>query len=122
MKRILEIIFAFAFVILGTALVYGKLSSSPSFWNEQSTWSFLLIVCWFLVACGYFHQGWMVRSAKSSSHVSIVLPITVFFVQCILFVKGVSYNDWSLIAGAVVVNSGVLFNLYQIIRARKFLR
>lgn len=73
---------------------------------------------WVIVSLGYFHQGWLVHSGKNAEHVSIVLPVAVFSVQCILFVKGIFYGDWSLIYGAVIVNSGVVFSLYQIIKAR----
>lgn len=117
-KLFLEILITFLFVAVGTALVYSRLSSVSFFWSEQTLWSFVLVLCWIVVAVGYFHQGWMIRVAKSSSHVSIVLPIAVFIVQCVLFVKGIYYHDWSLIAGAIIVNSGVTFNLYHIVKTR----
>lgn len=117
-KLFLEILIAILFVVGGTAIVYSHLSSISLFWNEQTTWSSILVLCWIVVAVGYVHQGWMVRTTKNSSNVSIVLPIAVFIVQCILFIKGIYYHDWSLIAGAIVVNSGVTFNLYQIAKTR----
>ena len=61
----------------------------------------------------------LVREARSDRNVSVLLPIVVFFVQCILFVKGVYYRDWSLVWGALVVNSGVVFSFYQIARVRE---
>lgn len=110
------------FVLGATSIIYGRLAHIPLFWNEQFLWSVGLIICWTIVAAGYFNQGWMVYMARSASHVSIALPIAVFFVQCILFVKGVHYHDWALVAGAVMVNSGVTFSLYQIVRARRLYR
>jgi hypothetical protein len=117
-KLFLEALFAVIFVVGGTALVYSRLSSVPLFWNEQTSWSLVLIICWMVVAIGYFHQGWIIHTSKSSANVSIALPIAVFIVQCILFVKGIYYHDWSLIGGAIIVNSGVTFNLYHIIKTR----
>ena len=73
---------------------------------------------WIIVSAGYYHQGWLVRKDHSSAHVSLVLPVAVFFVQCILFVKGIYFDDWSLVAGAVLVNSGVCFSIYNIIKSR----
>ena len=32
-----------------------------------------------------------------------------FFRKRILFIKGVFFNDWSLVFGALIVNSGVVF-------------
>jgi len=78
----------------------------------------MLALGWVIVSLGYYHQGWLVHKSKSAEHVSIVLPVAVFMVQCILFVKGIYYKDWSLILGAVMVNSGVVFSLYQIIKSR----
>jgi uncharacterized protein with PQ loop repeat len=115
MKRLYwEILFVILFVVGGTIVVYNQLIDLSSFWDSQSFWSTALMICWAVVTFGYYHQGWLVHEAKSSAHVSIVLPITVFFAQCILFVKGVYYQDYALMVGAVLVNSGVVFNLYQI--------
>ena len=77
-----------------------------------------MVVCWGIVAVGYYHQGWLIHLRKSSQGVSAFLPIAVFLVQCILFVKGIYYHDWALIFGAVTVNSGVVFDLYQIWKVR----
>ncbi len=81
-------------------------------------WSVILAFGWIVVSLGYYHQGWLVHKSKSAEHVSVVLPIAVFLVQCILFVKGIYYHDWSLILGAIMVNSGVIFSLYQIVRVK----
>lgn len=117
MKRLhIEILLGILFVAGGTLTVYNLLAPVGSFWSAQNIWSTLLIICWCVVASGYWHQGFIVREAKSSTHVSLMLSVTVFLVQCILFVKGIYYKDISLIIGAVVVNSGVIFNIYQIIR------
>lgn len=118
MKKILEIILAVIFVVAGTFVAYSFLSDIPMFWNEQTVWSIILAAGWVVVALGYVHQGWLVRRDRSSDHVSILLPSVVFLVQCVLFVKGVHYGDWSLIAGAIMVNSGVTFNLLQIYQNR----
>ena len=121
MKKILEIILSVAVVSVLTLFVYSYLKGIPSFWDVQFAWSAVLALCWVFVATGYYHQGWLVHTQNNSKDVSIVLPITVFLVQCILFVKGVHYEDWSLVFGAIIVNSGVVFNLYHILRARHFL-
>ncbi len=114
-KRIIfEIILSVAFVFIGTFFVYGRLAGITSFWSSQMFWNIVLAICWSIVSFGYFHQGMLVHHRKSSDGVSILLPCAVFFVQCILFVKGIFYHDWSLILGAVIVNSGVVFSLYQI--------
>ena len=119
MKKIhWEILFSALLVAFGTLFTYGRLSGFSIFWNSQLLWSVALSVGWVVVALGYYHQGWLVHTSKSAEHVSIVLPVAVFIVQCILFVKGIFYNDWSLITGAVMVNSGVAFSLYQIIKVR----
>ncbi len=115
-KIYLEILSVTALVVFATYFVYGRLADFNIFWNSQFIWSVGLMVCWVVVAFGYYHQGWLVRTSKSADHVSLVLPVAVFIVQCILFVKGIYYGDWSLIAGAVLVNSGVSFSIYQIIR------
>ncbi|MDO8594251.1 MAG: hypothetical protein Q7R93_01920 [bacterium] len=117
-KIILEIILSVLFVFLSTYFVYTRLVGLEFFWNAQTLWSMALAICWVIVALGYYHQGWLIRSKNKANAVSIILPIAVFIVQCILFVKGIYYHDWSLIWGAVVVNSGVVFSLSQIIRVR----
>lgn len=120
MKKIyFEIIVAAALVAIPTLIVYRWLEKIGEFWNAQNFWSITLIICWAVVAYGYYNQGWIVRKARSSTHVSTILPTTVFFVQCILFVKGIFYHDYALIAGAIMVNSGVVFVLYQILRFKK---
>jgi hypothetical protein len=119
MKRIIEIILAVLFVGGGTYFAYSLLSDISVFWNEQTIWSIILAAGWVVVALGYVHQGWLVRRDRNSDHVSMLLPAVVFLVQCVLFVKGVHYDDWSLIAGAIMVNSGVTFNLYQIYTNRR---
>ncbi len=119
MKRVfLEIIVGVAFVLAGTYIAYWFFSGDTLFWSAQQFWSAGLILCWCIVAGGYFHQGWVIHKAKSATHVSFILPIAVFIVQCILFVKGIYYHDWSLIVGALMVNAGVVFNLYQIFEFR----
>ncbi|MEK7479967.1 MAG: hypothetical protein AAB665_01615 [Patescibacteria group bacterium] len=45
-----------------------------------------------------------------------------FFRKRILFIKGVFFNDWSLVFGALIVNSGVVFCLYQIGKRKKWIR
>lgn len=113
-KNIIELVAATLFVLVGTAITYSQLESLVEFWNAQTFWNFALIVCWGIVAFGYYHQGWVIGIKKNSSGVSIILPISVFIVQCILFVKGVFYKDTSLIIGALMVNSGVTFAIYRI--------
>lgn len=120
MKRLYWEIFLFAlFVLLGTFTIYNLLASEAGFWSAQSFWNATLVVCWIIVASGYWHQGAMIHKAKSATHVSFLLPCAVFVVQCVLFVKGIYYRDFALIVGAMLVNSAVAFNLYQIIRFRK---
>ncbi len=120
MKKLFpEILFSAVFVFGATFIVYNILKGISPFWNTQFVWSVVLAVGWVIVAAGYYHQGWLVHAKKSSANVSVVLPIAVFFIQCVLFVKGIYYQDWSLVWGAVVVNSGVVFSLYQIMRAKK---
>lgn len=120
MKKItLEIILSVVFVFVSTYFVYTRLAGLESFWSTQTLWSTVLAICWVIVALGYYHQGWLIRTKNKADDVSIILPIAVFIVQCILFVKGIYYHDWSLIWGAVVVNSGVVFSFSQIIRVRR---
>lgn len=106
------------FVFFGTVLMYGGLERFVDFWDAQNTWSVILAFGWMIVSAGYYHQGWMVHKGHTAIHVSAVLPSAVFVVQCILFIKGVYFGDWSLMFGAVVVNSGVVFSLYQIMKAK----
>lgn len=119
-KLQLEIILVVSFVVGATLLMYKWLAQNNVFWNSQSFWSVALLLCWTIVALSYYHQGAIIRKAKSSSHVSLLLPAVVFFVQCILFVKGIYYKDYALIVGAVLVNSGVVFEIYQILFLRKY--
>lgn len=119
MKRLYwEILFGLIFVLGGTFIAYNLLSGIEGFWSAQQTWNLALIVCWIVVAFGYWRQGWIVHKSKSSTHVSILLPSTVFVVQCILFVKGIFYHDFALVTGALLVNSAVVFNLYQLLKFR----
>ena len=113
-----EIVFSLLFVTVATMLIYGKLQQVSVFWKAHMFWSYALMLCWIIVAAGYYHQGWLVRKDHNAAHVSLILPIAVFFVQCILFVKGINFRDWSLIGGAVLVNSGVLFSIYNIVTSR----
>lgn len=119
MNKFFEIFGVIAFVVIGTYFAYNGLANLTAFWESQLFWSVILSIGWVIVSFGYFHQGWLVHKNHDSDHVSVVLPATVFVVQCVLFVKGVYYSDWSLIAGAIIVNSGVVFSLYQIIKNRK---
>lgn len=116
MKTFLEVLGSIVLVVIPTLLIYGQLAGVTYFWTAQFLWSAVLAVGWVLVSFGYYHQGWLIHKRGSSKGVSLVLPAAVFCVQCVLFVKGIYYGDWSLIWGAVVVNTGVLFNLYQILR------
>lgn len=119
MKKVyFEIIGSIAAVLLPTYFVYQNLVDKSGFWNAETLWSGALILCWLIVASGYYHQGWLVHK-EGARGVSAALPIAVFFVQCILFVKGIYYQDASLVIGALMVNSGVLFSLYNIWRAPK---
>ncbi len=122
MKKVYwEILFSILFVLSGTFVAYRWLASITFFWNAQQVWSVALIICWMMVAAGYYYQGWMIHHGRGAQNISAVLPSIVFVVQCILFVKGIFFNDWSLISGALVVNSGVVFCLYQIIKKKKLL-
>ena len=119
MKKVhIEIFLSVVFVGASTVFMYDKLVGFNQFWNSQIFWSTLLSFGWLMVSLGYFHQGYLVHHSKNANGVSVILPFVVFFVQCILFVKGVYYSDWSLIVGAIVVNSGVVFNLYNILKVK----
>ncbi|MBI5420804.1 MAG: hypothetical protein HZA35_00605 [Parcubacteria group bacterium] len=121
MKKIIFGIFlSVVAVVIPTFFAYSYLKGFPFFWNTQSVWSVVLALCWVLVAAGYYHQGWLVHKEHTSKDVSLILPCTVFIVQCILFVKGIHYQDWSLVFGALIVNSGVLFSIYNIAKTKKF--
>ena len=117
-KVFIEILGAALAVLIPTGVIVSYLLRVEEFWNAQALWSTILALGWAIVAGGYFHQGWLVHESTDPSDVSIVLPSAVFVVQCVLFVKGIHYSDWSLVWGALVVNSGVFFNLYQIFRSR----
>ncbi|MEK7194596.1 MAG: hypothetical protein AAB660_02825 [Patescibacteria group bacterium] len=89
MKKVhIEIIVSVLFVALGTLFVYGQLAGQSIFWNSQMVWSTILAVGWMIVALGYYNQGWIVHTSKSAEHVSVVLPIAVFFVQCVFLSRG----------------------------------
>lgn len=119
MKKVhFEILFSVLFVIVSTVFIYQKLIGFQDFWNSQVFWSTLLSFGWVIVSIGYFHQGWLVHHNRNAKDVSLILPCTVFFVQCILFVKGIYHDDWSLILGAILVNSGVVFSLYNILKVK----
>ena len=120
MKKIYwEILITAGFVLAGTFLAYTWLQTNAQFWDAQTVWSAILMLGWVIVASGYYHQGWLVHKGHTALLVSVVLPSAVFVVQCILFIKGIFFHDWSLIFGAIVVNSGVVFSLYQIIKAKR---
>ncbi|HXF44414.1 MAG TPA: hypothetical protein VNK70_03055 [Candidatus Paceibacterota bacterium] len=118
-KVVIEIILSIAAVLVPTFLIYGELAGFDGFWDAQNLWSVALITLWTIVALGYYHQGWLVHKKQKADEVSIVLPLAVFFVQCVLFVKGIYYGDWSLAGGALIVNSGVFFSLYNILKVRR---
>lgn len=115
LKLVTEIVASTLFVAVSTFVIFNQIGNVSVFWDAQFLWSVALAIGWVVVSFGYFHQGWLVREGKSASHVSIVLPSAVFIVQCILFVKGIYYDDWSLVAGAIMVNSGVIFSIYHIL-------
>ncbi|MEX2409973.1 MAG: hypothetical protein WD607_01150 [Candidatus Paceibacterota bacterium] len=121
-KKLFEAIIVVLFVLIGTFFVYNQLKLVDSFWDSQFLWNIGMMICWAVVSIGYFNQGWLVYSRDDAQGVSIILPIAVFAVQCILFVKGIYYTDWALIAGALLVNSGVTFSLYQIAKHRRAFR
>lgn len=121
-RFIVEIVISLLFVFISTYFVYGYLKSTIAFWDAQNIWSVILALGWIIVSMGYYNQGFIIRSKHSTENVSILLPIAVFFIQCILFIKGIYYKDWSLIWGALVVNSGVVFCLYNIAINKGFSR
>ena len=118
-KLIPQIILSACIVFIPTTFAYEQLAPITSFWNAQSFWNIVLGFCWTIVAIGYYHQGWLVFKHQNAKNVSMLLPIAVFLVQCILFVKGIFYHDWSLVMGAVLVNSGVTFSLSQIFKVSR---
>lgn len=113
-----EIVATLAFVLGGTLLVYGQLKKYPAFWDAQMLWSIVLIIGWIVVAAGYYRQGWLIHHNHSARNLSLLLPSAVFLVQCLLFIKGIHFRDWSLVVGSLIMNSGVTFSLYQIIKAK----
>lgn len=118
-KLVFEIILSLGFVLIPTYFIYKYLKQFSYFWDAQNIWSLVLAVGWIIVSFGYFHQGFLVHKNHSAKGVSVWLPTAVFFIQCILFIKGIYYKDWSLIWGALVVNSGVTFSLYHILKNKK---
>lgn len=120
MKKVYwEIVASVVFVLGGTFLVYGQLKNNVAFWDAQTIWSVALIICWMMLAAGYYYEGWMIHHGHSTKNVSAVVPSIVLVVHCILFVKGIFFDDWSLVYGSLIVNSGVVFCLYQIIKVKK---
>ncbi|MEJ0021775.1 MAG: hypothetical protein WDN47_04340 [Candidatus Doudnabacteria bacterium] len=118
MKRLYwEILFGALFVLAGSFLAYRFLSGYSAFWTAQKLWSLILVVGYVFVAGGYWRQGAIIHRAKNATNVSLILPSAVFVVQCIIFVKGIYYHDAALVTGAILVNSAVVFDIYQIIRA-----
>ena len=119
MKKVYwEILASIVLVLGGTYVIYGYLANYADFWNAQTTWSIALIVGYSVVAAGYYRQGWMIHHRHTDANISALLPCAVAIVQCLLFIKGVYFKDWSLIAGALLINSGVVFCLYQIVKAK----
>lgn len=119
MKKVhIEILIAILFVVVPTFFIYRELVGFDIFWNSQMIWSTLLAFGWIIVSLGYFRQGWLVHHSGDAREVSVLLPCSAFVVQCILFVKGIHYHDWSLVGGAILVNSGVVFSLYNILKAK----
>ncbi len=114
-----EILISIVFVLGSTFLVYNGLAHNVAFWDAQRVWSIGLIIGWSVVAIEYYRQGWMIHHARTSVNVSALLPSTIFVMECILFVKGVFFDDWSLIVSALIVNSGVVFYLYQIVKVKR---
>lgn len=113
-----EILASIIFVLGGTVFFYGQLKNIPDFWNAQLFWSVALVIGWIVVSAGYYHQGWKVHKNRTTGNVSVFLPATVLCVQCVLFIKGIFFHDWSLIFGALIVNTGVVFSLYQILKVK----
>ena len=111
-----EILASIVFVLGGTAFMWSWLSDMPDFWDEQRLWSFALITGYTIVSFEYFRQGWKIHHARSPANISTTLTTTIMLMQCVLFVKGVYFGDWSLIVGALIYNCGVIFLLYQTIK------
>ncbi len=86
--------------------------------TDQVVWSIILSVCWVVVSFGQYNQGKKIKTKETTKNVSVILPLAVIFAQVILFIKGVYYSDWSLIAGAIAVNIGALYNLFYLIKYR----
>ena len=87
--------------------------------NIGLVWSIGLMLCWLIVSLGQINQGIKIRNNKSIENVSLLLPVTVFSAQTFLFIKGMVYSDWSLIAGAIVVNIGAAFNIYCFLKEKR---
>ena len=120
MKRVhWEIILGIVFVLGGTFVVFNFLKNNQNFWTAQHFWNTTLVAGWTVVSAGYWRQGTIVHKARSATHVSLVLPLAVFFVQCVMFVKGIYYHDAALVCGALLVNSAVVFDIYQIFKYRR---
>ncbi len=120
MKKVYwEILISIVFVLGGTFLVYSWLAHNAAFWDAQRIWSIGLIIGWTVFSVEYFRQGWIIHHARTSANTSVLMPLTYFVMQCILFIKGVFFHDWSLIASALILNSGVVFYLYQTIKLKR---
>lgn len=120
MKRIYwEIVASIVFVLGGTYVIYGHLAGYVAFWDAQTIWSVVLIICSMVIAGAYYRQGWYVHHTHTSKNISILIPLAVLTTQCLLFIKGIFFNDWSLVTGALIVNSGLVFSLYQIFMMKR---
>lgn len=117
-----EILASVIFVVGGTALLYVWLSETSGFWNAQRLWSIALIAGYAVVAFEYFRYGWLIHHSRTTANISPFLTLSIFAMQCILFVKGIFFGDWSLVAGTLMVNSGVVFTLYQTAKKMEILR
>lgn len=113
-----EILVSVVVVLGGTYLVYNGLAHNAYFWDAQRIWGMGLIVGWTVLSIEYFRQGWIIHHARTSANISVLMPSTYFILQCILFYKGVFFNDWTIIISSLIVNSGVVFYLYQVIKLK----
>ena len=104
-----EILASVIFVLGGTFLAYGQLSDTAAFWNAQSVWSTALIVSWTLIAAAYYYEGWLIHHGRSQANISAVTLSAHLRRAMHSFIKGIFFNDWSLVFGALLVNSGVVF-------------
>lgn len=101
--------------------MYWWLAEVAGFWGAQDLWSIALLMGYSILSFEYFRHGWMIHHARTSANISPILTLSVFALQCVLFVKGVYFEDWSLIAGALILNCGIVFTLYQTIKTlRRF--